>query len=181
MSKSLKIIQTVSKVAKIISKVVFICCSVGASGCALGLITLDLGIQNLTLFGDKLSVVIYEKSGLTVNAMILACASGLILCTAECVVSAFAEKYFSNELRAGTPFTYEGSKEILRLGILTMAIPLGAEILCGIVNGFFSIFSEENTPAFETSTDSSLIIGGMFLLASVIFKYGAELREPKND
>ena len=180
MSKSLKIIQTVSKVAKIISKVVFICCIVGASGCALGLITLSLGIQNLTLFGDKLSVVIYEESGLTVNAMILACVSGLILCVAECVVSAFAEKYFSNELRAGTPFTYEGSKEILRLGILTMAIPLGADILCGIANGFFSIFSE-NTPAFETSTDSSLIIGGMFLLASVIFKYGAELREPKND
>ena len=35
------------------------------------------------------------------------------------------ELYFKNELADGNPFTLRGAKELMRLGILTIAIPLG--------------------------------------------------------
>ena len=179
MSKTLSAIQAISKIAKVISKVIYICCIVGVVGCIVGIIVLSTGIQGFRLMGEDLSVLIFNKSGLNSETLINYCIAGLITCTAECILCKFAVRYFDNELRAGTPFTYEGSKEILRLGILTIAIPIAAAIATGIACGIFSAFfsGAEN---LEHDNADSVTMGVLFIMASLVFRYGAELEKEKN-
>ena len=42
----------------------------------------------------------------------------LIVCAGQAVLAKFAETYFKNKLQAGTPFTFGGAKELLRLGVM---------------------------------------------------------------
>ena len=130
MSKSLHTIQTLARLGKVFTQIIVICCIVGAVGCCVGIAAL-LGINSLTLGGRDIAAVIIMGSNTGMETMVFACIAGLIACVAECVLSKFANLYFRHELAAGTPFTMEGSKEILRLGILTIVIPLGTLILEG--------------------------------------------------
>ena len=174
MSKSLSTIQIVFKVLRIISKVVFILCIVGTVGCAIGLLTLCFIPALLSGISD----IIVGETGLSVASMCVACFGGMVVCASEAVIFRFSEIYFSHELEAGTPFTYEGSKEIFRLGIISIVVPFAVSVLLGIVYGIFQVISgDSNSVDFSTST--SIGTGLVFIFASVIFKYGAEL-EQKN-
>ncbi len=177
MSKSLHTIQTLARLGRIFSQIIFVCCIVGAVGCCAGLVAL-LGINSLTLGGRDLTAMIIMGSNTGMETLVFACIAGLIACVAECVLSKFANIYFKHELAAGTPFTMEGSKEILRLGILTIAIPLGTLILQGIVYAIFEVFYP-GTQQINMEDMASVGMGIMFILASVIFQYGAELGENK--
>ena len=177
MSKSLRTIQTLARLGRIFSQIVFVCCIVGAVCCRVGIAAL-LGINSLTLGGRDLTAMIIMGSSTGMETMVFACIAGLIACVAECILSKFANIYFRHELAAGTPFTMEGSKEILRLGILTIVIPLGALILEGIVYTIFEVFYPA-TRQLNMEDMASVGMGIMFILASVIFQYGAELGEQK--
>ena len=142
MSKSLKTIQTLANLGKIFSQIIYICCIVGGIGCLVGIIAL-LGVNGLVIGGKDITSLIVSKSNIAIETLVFYCIAGFIACVAECIVAKFANTYFKHELVAGTPFTMDGSKEILRLGILT--------------------------------------IGIMFIVASVIFKYGAELLEKNKE
>lgn len=175
MSKSLHTIQTIAKMGKIFSQIIFICCLIGAIGCCVGAVTL-LGVNGLVIGGTNITALIVSESDIAMETMVFSCISGFIACTAECVVSKFANLYFKHELEAGTPFTLEGSREILRLGILTIAIPMGALLLEGIAYGVFQVLYPM-AEQMNMEDISSIGLGVMFLVASVIFKYGSELRE----
>ena len=55
------------------------------------------------------------------------------ICAGEAVLSKFAEHYFKRELADGTPFNLGGAKELMRLGIFTICIPIGTQIIAEIV------------------------------------------------
>ena len=151
-----------------------ICCIVGFGLCIAGLLGVAAGGEILKLGGVTIKGIIGNTAGLSEGTLYAATAAGLVLCAGEAVLAGFAAHYFDRELADGTPFTFGGAKELLRLGILAICIPIGAEIVAAIVrsviSGFFS-------GAAELSLDpvSSVSIGVMFILMSLLCRHGAEL------
>lgn len=175
MSQSLKNVQMLAKAGKIISKVVFILCLIGAIACLVGIIVMS-SVGSLVIDGKELSAIIKQESGYNITVLSFACTVGTIACLFECVVSKFAEVYFTHQLDAGTPFTYNGAKEIRRLGIICIAAPLCTLITAEIARAIFSIFTE--IPKDIVANEPvALDLGIAFIVASFVFKYGAELMD----
>lgn len=175
--KSLKVIQVLSKIAQIVSKVVFICCIVGFCGCVCGIISLAMGVYALKFDGKSLEVILLETQNISLNTLYAKITACIFLCAGEAVIAKFAEVYFGNELKAGTPFTFEGSKELMRLGIIEICVSLGALILAAITYAIFLAAAKDVAPmGKEFGNYSAVSTGLLFIILSVIFKYGAELR-----
>ncbi len=175
MKSSLKTIQTLSKIGKILSKIVFIFSIVGAVGCLVGIICLALGIDGALKFGGiNIKNLIELESNITVSQMYIGMISAFIMVTAEAVLAKFAEVYFKHELEAGTPFTYDGAKEMLRLGVLGICIPIGAKILSSIICAVISV-AVLNVKNVDIKESVSISLGITFIVISFILKYGAEI------
>lgn len=81
---------------------------------------------------------------------------------------------------AGTPFTQDGAAELMRLGILTISISLGcavvADIVQGIISGLINGVADAATDiCFDH--DGAVVLGIMFIVVSVLCRYGAELTQ----
>ena len=179
--KSLKAIQVLSRIGKILSTIVYICCMIGAITCAVcvGLFALygEKAIQqtkeNAIQLSDKSVIETIEKIDLPyiITAMVI----GAVFCAASAVVAKFAQNYFKHELEDGTPFTMRGAKELMRLGIIYIAVNLGASIVCGAAYAIASK-SIESLNEFDFE-GMSIGLGITFIVVSVILRYGAELTE----
>lgn len=176
--KTLNTIQTLSKIGKVLSKIVFILSIIGAAVCCIGIVCYALLHNVIKIDGRELSTILAMRADISVASGYVIMAAGILLCAAEAVVARFAEIYFKNELAAGTPFTFEGAQEMLRLGIITIAVPLGTVIVCSIAVGIATQFAS-GFDKIDFSNATSVALGVMFIILSVIFKYGAEIREGK--
>ncbi|MBQ9545108.1 MAG: hypothetical protein IJV00_08275 [Clostridia bacterium] len=171
--KTLKIIQTLMKIAKILCRIIFIFCIVGFCLCAAGIVSLALGVETLKIGDVTLHGLIENEAGIGMPELYAAIAVGMVFCVSEAVLCRFAENYFKNELADGTPFTLRGSKELLRLGILAVVIPLAALIVCSIGLGIAAHFY----PAVEKirlSDYSSVGTGVFMIILSLFCRSGAE-------
>jgi len=171
---TLKTIQTLSKIGRILSKIVYICCVVGFCICIVGIISLGLGGEVFKLGSVTIHSIIESHSHMSMPALYTAMAVGMVLCAAEAVLSKFAEIYFKNELADGTPFTMRGAKELMRLGILTISIPLGMVIVCSIgvaiADNFFPEIEKLSYDGY-----ASVGLGIMMIVSSLFCRYGAEV------
>ena len=179
--RALDTIQKLSQIGRTLSRIAFIFSAIGVCGCMAGLLSLSLGSGGLIrLGGVTLHGLISEGSGGDVKGVAAAISGWMIVCAGEAVLARFAEIYFKNELKAETPFTLAGAKELLRLGILTLAIPTGCaaagSIAEGIAAGFMNV---EKAAAMDRYFDNevSIVLGIMFMLGSLLCRCGAELRE----
>ncbi|MBR2590508.1 MAG: hypothetical protein IKE65_06250 [Clostridia bacterium] len=175
MQSTLKTIQTISKIGKILSKIVFIFCIVGGCFCLVGLLSLALSSESFKIGGVTIHGLIEKSDKIgSIGTVYGAMAAGTVLCAGEAVLAKMAQRYFKNELAAGTPFTLAGAKEMLRLGICTICIPLGtmvvAHIIYGIIKHFFSDMAD-----FSPGNIVSVGLGVMFIIMSLICRYGAEV------
>lgn len=178
--RSLKTIQTLSKIGKILSKIVFIFCIVGFCFCAAGIISLACGLQTLK-FGDfELKSFLQNEAGVSTGTLYASMALGMVFCAGEAVLAKFAEHYFSRETADGTPFTAGGAKELQRLGILAICIPVGTQITASIVHSIFE-HAMSGVAAMDISSSGSISLGIMFIVMAQLCKYGAELRGGKEE
>lgn len=170
---TLKTIQILSKIGRIISKIINICCVVGFCGCIVGIVSLALGGEVFKLGDVTVYSIIENHSHMSMPTLYTAMAVGIVFCAAGIALSKFAEHYFRNELADGTPFTVRGAKELMRLGILTITIPLGAAIVCsigvGIAGNFFPEIEELSYDGF-----TSVGLGVMMIVSSLLCRFGAE-------
>ncbi len=165
MSKSLKIMQTVAKVARIVCKVLFILCIIGAVGSLVGLVA-------TVIFGP-----LFETSGMSsFSTSVLGCMVGLLSCAGEAILFRMGERYFEHELAAGTPFTQDGAKEIFRWGVASIIVSLAVSVASGIAIGIALIVSPSVADP-EITMSWSLGSGLTLMMLSVIFRHGAELAE----
>ena len=162
--KSLKTIQTLAKIGKVISKIVYICCMIGFIACAVGTVAIAIGGNAITLNETTTSI------GTTVASLV----AGLILCTGEYVVARMAYRYFDNELTAGTPFTFEGAKEMMHLGISVIWITVVSSILAQVAQAIISAIMK-NVDALTLDCGVSVAMGVMLIVMSLFCRYGAEL------
>lgn len=181
--KHLNQIQTLSKIGKILSKIAFICSVLGFCGCIAGLLTLAFGGGAILEWGGvTLHGIVDYREPYSIEGLSAVLAAWLILCAGEAILSWFAQRYFAHELAQCTPFTQSGANELRRLGFLTIFIPLGcaviADITQGIIAGFLNITTDAITDiCFDQGT--SIILGIMFLILSLLCNYGAALSEPQ--
>lgn len=176
--KTLKTIQTLSKTGKILCKIIFILCVVGFAGCILGISTLACIPEGLKLGGVTIHGIVEKSSDISMGACYTAMAAGIVLCAGEAVLCKIAERYFKHELEAGTPFTFEGAKELMRLGICTICIPITTAVISGIIYGIMSSFFS-GVNELHLGNSVSIGLGIMFIITSLICRHGAEISQKK--
>ena len=174
--KTLKALQVFAKIGKILSTIVFICCLVGGILCALGIIGLAIIPDGIKVGGLTFQSLAQEKAGVGMPTMYASMTCGILMCAGEAVLSKFAELYFKNELTVGTPFTFDGAKELMRLGILAICIPVGVEILAAIVFGIFKAAAKDVAEP-DFGGYSSVMLGILLIVGSLLCKHGAEVSE----
>lgn len=176
MMKELNTIQTLAKIGKILSQIIFVCCIVGFCLCVAGAIGAAVGFDAIQLGKVTIQGLVPSDIQLSKAAILAVTAGGSVACAAEAVLSKFAVHYFERELEDGTPFTRGGAKELQRLGILAICLPLGAQMLASIVGGVvLEAISETAVPDVEYA--GSVGLGIMMLVMAQVCKYGAALAE----
>ena len=175
-TKTLDAIQVLAKIGKIFSNIVQVCCIVGCGICLVGLIGMAIGADVVKIGGVNLE----DMAKVSIGSVYATMAVGLIMCAGEAVLAKFATGYFKHELAVGTPFSYDGSKELMRLGILTICIPLGTQIIAAITHAIMK-HTMENVGSVDLGNGASVALGVTFIIVSVIFRYGAEIQENDQD
>lgn len=179
--KTLKSFQILVKLGRILSKIVYICGIIGAVGCVVGIISLPFADKGLFKIGGvTIYGLISDKSGLSLDGLYPMMTGALIVCVGQAITAKFAEIYFKNVLTAGTPFTFDGARELMRLGIITVCVPLGALILAQIVSGVVAEFAGSGE-AFKLDGGDSVSLGVMFIVMSLLCKCGAEAIDHGSD
>ena len=176
--KTLNTIQKLSKIGQVLSRIVFAFCIIGFCGCIVGILSMALGAPTLKIGGVTLESILSIEAGVTTGTVYAAMAVGMILCAGDAVLAKFAEHYFKRELADGTPFTFAGAKEMQRLGILTICLPIVTQIVAEIVHAVMEQTMQGVAP-LQLDNDGSVTLGIMFIVLSLICRYGAELREEK--
>ena len=183
--KSLKAIQVLAKIGKVLSIIVRVCCMIGGISCVVcaGLLAvygekaISIAKDNANQIDDEQARQIIEQ--LTNPMMIVIIAIAAAFCFAGAVVAGFAQNYFKHEIEDGTPFTMRGAKELMRLGIIYIAVNLGVSIVAGAV---FAIASKSwELPEKAEFQGMSIGLGIIFIIVSLICRYGAELTEGKTE
>lgn len=174
--KTLNTIQKLSKIGKVLSKIMFIFCIVGFCGCIVGILSMALGAPTLKIGGVTLESILNTEAEVTVGTVYAAMAAGMILCAGEAVLAKFAEHYFKRELDDGTPFSLGGAKEMQRLGIMTICLPIGTQIVAEIVHAVMEQTMQDVAP-LRLDNAGSVALGIMFIVMSLLCRYGAETQE----
>lgn len=172
--KTLKTIQTLSKIGRILSKIVFIVCCVCFGFCLFGIPSLMLSAEILKIGDITVYNMIIKDANVSLSSMYNTLAVGAFSFACEAVVAKFAEVYFRRELKVGTPFTFEGSKELRRLGIISLSISVGYSAVVGIWQSIaVRLFSDvEKIGSFNFGVFG---FGIAFLIVALLCRHGAEL------
>ncbi|MCQ2485378.1 MAG: hypothetical protein MJ168_08600 [Clostridia bacterium] len=181
MPKTLKTIQKISSIARILSKVFFALFTVSSILCLAAYISVIIGFDSVVAhFGDvNIHGFIDNAENLSKGALMAKLSAGFIITAADAILCRLSQKYFENELIVGTPFTFEGANEMKRLGIFAIALPLGSYILAEIVS---TVICNLMSASCDLNVDNggSVSVGIMFIIMSIIFKYGAEVKENRH-
>lgn len=179
--KTLNLIQKFMKVGKIISKIIFICCCIGSIAClvSIGILVIVCNLS-IEIEGQTVADYIIKTQEININELFPSMAALVFICAGEAVVAKFAEIYFNNELNEGNPFTFTGAKELLRLGVLKISVPLVAAMIAEITSSIIAaIIDCKNN--FSIDSGENIIMGIMLIIISIIFKYGAEILNKTNE
>lgn len=165
--KAFQVFYTLARAAKVL-------CIVGASFCAVGVLCMTVarcGGQVFGLFGEPVDMFAGMTDPIRMNAELWA---AFIWLMAKAILLALAESYFKMEQADGTPFTEQGADWLKLLGIRCIWISIAAAVLAGV------------TAALQGAADAGMIgnrteviTGVVLILASMIFRCGAELEQEK--
>ena len=173
-SKTLESIQTVARIGRILSTVAHVFCLVGGIICLVGIICIGIP-SSVRIGGVTIYSLLGNMEGLSLGTCYAATITGFIICTGACIVAKLCERYFKNELAAGTPFTLEGARELLKLGICTICIPLGTIAVACLCNAVaMNLF--DDVAAISIDGSFPVVLGVAFIALSLVCRYGAEIR-----
>ena len=174
--KTLENIQKIFNACRIISKIGKICCTVGAVMSAAGLFSLAVLPEAIKLGGVTIKGLVEKSEDMSMGDTYTALAVSIVYCVAYAILCNVAEKYFTHELAAGTPFTLDGAKEMKNLGFYTICVPVignfAAQIICQIMQKVLTDVAD-----FPTGNYASVALGLTIIVMSMICQYGAESKD----
>lgn len=170
---TLKVLGKLARLGKVLCRIAFVCCIVGFCLCIAAIASLALGVEPLKLGRVTINGLILTETSVSMTAMYAAIIVAMILCASEAVLARFALHYFQRALSDGTPFTFGGAQELKRLGILTICLPLGTQVVSEIVyaaltHGAAKVFS------LRLNFGGSVLLGALFIVMSLLCRLGAE-------
>lgn len=136
--------------------------------------------DTLKLGGMTQHSILETKANVSIGTVMAAISVGAILCIVEFFVARMAYRYFENELNAGTPFTTEGAKELLHLGISAIWIPIVSGVLAQVAQGVIAQLMQ-NVEKLSLDGIDSVALGAMLIFTSLLCKHGAKCRERDDD
>ena len=170
--RSLQTVQKTFRVFQILTKIAFIFSIVGASICAVGALCAMAwytGGQVFSLFGEPITFFAGREDMHRAMAVLL---SELVCLTTDAILLGFAGRYFKTEQAEGTPFTESGADLIKKLGIRCIWMPIVAVVIASVITVCLGVESSS-----DISNLPSVVTGIVLILASLIFRYGAELEK----
>ena len=170
MSTQLQNIQKTFRVFYTLIRVAKVLCIVGASLCAVGALCITVasrGGQVFGLFGEPVNVFAGTPDPNRMNAQLWA---ALIQLVAKAILLALAERYFKMEQAEGTPFTEQGADRLKQLGLCCIWISIVATVLAAVIAAL-----QGAADAATIGNSAEVITGIVLILASMIFRYGAQL------
>lgn len=168
--KTLQTIQKTFRVFQILAKIAFVFSIVGASICALGALCATVwynGGQVFSIFGQP--ILAFAK-GANLQRAYAALLSDMVYLTTDAILLGLAGQYFKAEQAEGTPFTESGANRIRKLGIRCIWMPIVAIVIASVISVCLGV-----ERGGDGSNLPSVITGIVLILASLIFRYGAEL------
>ena len=168
----LKAIQQTFRVFLRLTHAAKILCIVGAvlSGVgALCMMTSYYGGHVFDLFGKPVVTFHPDPSWKQQSVELLAASIRMIT---NCILLAFAQDYLKTEQSDGTPFTMAGAEKLKNLGIRCIWIPIAAIVIAVTA----AVWLGEESIG-EAGNAFSITTGIVLILASKIFRYGAELEQ----
>ncbi|MGM9615132.1 MAG: hypothetical protein ACI3W7_06385 [Oscillospiraceae bacterium] len=170
--KSLQTIQKTFRVFQILTKIGMILSFIWAGLVALGLLCSAVWYHGGVVVGANQQMLYALTETGALSEMIGVLLIDLILALTDGILLVFALNYFKAEQADGTPFTKQGADRILHLGVRTIVLPLVAAILSAVVCELFAL---PQGVASDWGNLDSVVMGIVLILASLIFRYGAEL------
>ena len=157
------------RVLAVIVRVVMILSFVGGGLLAItGIVCLCAEKFTLADGLQRLLVDVGEFSNLEVGLALLADA---VLLLADGIMMVFAVMYFHTELKDGTPFTLAGATRVRRMGIARIVATIVADVVCSLLSDFV-----DSNLLYSIESVGGLFFGVALILASLIFRHGAELQ-----
>ena len=170
--KSLQTIQKTFRVFQILAKIAFVFSIVGASICALGAacaMTWYNGGRVFSLFGQPIPAF---AEGADLQRAYAALLSNLVYLTTDAILLGFAGRYLRVEQAEGTPFTERGAKLVQRLGVRCIWMPIVSIVVVSVITTCLGAKG-----GGDVGNLPGVITGIVLILASLIFRYGAELEK----
>ena len=172
MSTTLQSIQKTFRVFYTLVRIAKTLCIVGAVLCAVGALCITVascGGQVFGLFGEPIDVFAGVADPIRPNAELWA---AFIQMIAKTILLTLAERYLKAEQADGTPFTEPGANQLKQLGIRCIWISVVAAVIASVVA---TLQGAADAGVIGNSTE--VITGIVLILASMIFRYGAELEQ----
>lgn len=168
---NLEKIQKVMRVLQILSKIILILAIVGLVLTSVGAILVASDVLNTeNQFLHFLSAVAEITKGQLVGTL-LAAATSLLF---GGIFTAFVYRYFTAELKEGTPFTSAGADRIKQLGIIQIVL---AVVSAAITDGIYDKINLSDWNRFDGA--GSITLGICLILIAMVVRYGAELEHRK--
>ena len=164
-------IQKVMSVLQILSKIILILAIIGV---ALTLIGVALVASNVLSLKNQLLHLLPVAAEITKGQLI-----GTLLAAATSslfggIFTAFVYRYFTSELKEGTPFTNEGADRIKQLGIMQIVL---AVVSAAITDGIYEKINLSDWNRFDDA--GSIMPGICLILIAMVVRYGADLEHRK--
>lgn len=168
---NLEKIQKGMRVLQILSKIILIFAIAGAVLTSAGAVLVASDVLNTENQGLHFLFAATEISKGQIVGAILASAVSLLF---GGVVTAFAYRYFTAELKEGTPFTNAGADRIKQLGIMQIVF---AVVSVAITDAIYEKINLSEWNRFDDA--GGIMLGVGLILIAVLVRYGAELEHKK--
>lgn len=166
---NLEKIQKGVRVLQILSKIILIFTIVGVALASIGAVLVASDMLSMkNQFLHFLSVTAEMSKGQLVGILTAAAASLLF----GSILTSFAYRCFSAELKEGTPFTNAGADRIKQLGIMEIVISV---ISMWIMDGIYENIGLAEWNRFDDA--GGITLGICLILLSMVVSYGAELEQ----
>ncbi|MDY3281304.1 hypothetical protein [Dysosmobacter sp.] len=169
---SLNRVQKTFRVFEILSKAAMILSFLWAAVTAAGLLCGFAWYSGVSVAGVSRETLLVMTRSSTLNQMTGVLLSELVFALTDGALFLLSFRYFRQEQEDGTPFTRDGAEQIRYLGIWTIALPLAAVVLASAFREVFGV-----SGAGDWGNRFSVTLGVVLILASLIFRCGAELEE----
>lgn len=168
---NLEKIQKGMRVLQILSKIVLIFAIVGVAFTSIGATLVASDVLNMeNQFLHFLSVTAEISKGQLVGTLTAAAVSLLF----GGIITVFVYRYFTAELKEGTPFTNAGADRIKWLGIMQIVLSI---ISTQIVDVIYEKIGLAEWNRFDDASHIGIGIG--LILLGMVVLYGAELEQKK--